>query len=105
VNPGTETSVIETPIAETGPIETPSGKTASTENFPVGSWLIRKDLRRHVHSFYAFARSADDIADNPALAAEDKLRRLDRMAALLDGAPGDDVRAPSRCVGALPRPA
>ena len=72
-------------------VETPSGKGRGGENFPVGSWLIRRDLRPHVHAFYRFARNADDIADNPALSAEDKLRRLDRMAAILDGAPGADA--------------
>jgi len=66
-------------------VEAPSGKGRGEENFPVGSWLIRRDLRVHVHAFYRFARNADDIADNPALAADDKLRRLDRMAAILDG--------------------
>ncbi|MBV9523502.1 MAG: squalene synthase HpnC [Alphaproteobacteria bacterium] len=72
-------------------LETPSGKDASGENFPVGSFLIRRDLRRHVHTFYKFARAADDIADNPALAAADKIRRLDRMAEILEGAPGEDA--------------
>jgi squalene synthase HpnC len=76
---------------ETGAIETPSGKAASGENFPVGSFLIRKDLRRHVHVFYLFARAADDIADNPALAPDEKVRRLDRMGEILDGAAGDDA--------------
>jgi farnesyl-diphosphate farnesyltransferase len=71
-------------------LETPSGKDRGDENFPVGSWLIRRDLRPHVHAFYRFARVADDIADNPALAPDDKLRRLDRMGEILDGAPGDD---------------
>jgi len=74
-------------------VETPSGKGRGDENFPVGSFLIRKDLRVHVHAFYRFARNADDIADNPALSADDKLRRLDRMAAVLDGAPGGDSPA------------
>ena len=74
-------------------VETPSGKWRSGENFPVGSWLIRRGLRPHVHAFYRFARNADDIADNPALAPAVKLRRLDRMAAVLDGAPGDDTPA------------
>jgi squalene synthase HpnC len=77
--------------AAKGAIETPSGKAASGENFPVGSFLIRKDLRRHVHVFYLFARAADDIADNPDLAPEDKVRRLDRMGEILDGALGDEA--------------
>src|ERR1700751_5965683 len=71
-------------------IETPSGKWRNAENFPVGSFLIRRDLRRHVHTFYRFARNADDIAENPALSPIDKICRLDRMAAILDGAPGGD---------------
>src|SRR5437867_1737436 len=33
------------------------------ENFPVGSALIPKRLRRHFYSIYAFARIADDFAD------------------------------------------
>jgi farnesyl-diphosphate farnesyltransferase len=74
----------------TDSVETPSGKGRSAENFPVGSFLIRRNLRPHVHAFYRFARNADDIADNPALTAAEKLRRLDRMAAILGGAPGQD---------------
>ena len=76
-------------------VETPSGKWRDGENFPVGSLLIRSDLRPHVHAFYRFARNADDIADNPELTPGDKLRRLDRMAAVLDGVPGDDSPAAS----------
>ncbi|HEX5452218.1 MAG TPA: squalene synthase HpnC [Stellaceae bacterium] len=68
-------------------VEAPSGKGRGDENFPVGSWLIRRELRVHVHAFYRFARNADDIADSPVLAAAEKVRRLDRMAAVLDGAP------------------
>jgi hydroxysqualene synthase len=74
-------------------VETPSGKWANSENFPVGSFLIRRELRPHVHAFYRFARNADDIADNPALSSEEKIRRLDRMAAILDGASGQDSPA------------
>jgi squalene synthase HpnC len=77
----------------TAVIETPSGKGRGGENFPVGSVLIRRDLRSHVHAFYRFARNADDIADNPLLAADEKIRRLDRMAAILDGQPGEDSPA------------
>jgi farnesyl-diphosphate farnesyltransferase len=80
-------------MAESLTVETPSGKGKGDENFPVGSFLIRRDLRKHVHAFYRFARNADDIADNPALSATEKVRRLDRMEAVLDGATGDDSPA------------
>lgn len=46
------------------------------ENFPVGSWLIRKELRPHIHAVYAFARTADDFADE----AEHEGFRLERLA-------------------------
>ena len=36
---------------------------AHYENFPVGSWLVPKALRPHIHRIYAFARTADDLAD------------------------------------------
>jgi farnesyl-diphosphate farnesyltransferase len=66
-------------------VELWSGKDRQDENFPVGSALIRKDLRAHVHAFYAFARNADDIADSPDLDADDKIARLDVMQAVLLG--------------------
>jgi squalene synthase HpnC len=72
-------------------IEAPSGKNRGGENFPVGSLLIRPDLRVHVHAFYNFARAADDISDHPLLEAETKVSRLDRFADVLLGAPGHDV--------------
>lgn len=72
-------------------IATPSGKNSGTENFPVGSALIRPDLRPHVHAYYRWARMADDIADNPALAPEDKVRRLDLMEAVLKDPARRDV--------------
>lgn len=67
-------------------IATPSGKNAGTENFPVGSFLIRAELRPHVHAFYRFARMGDDIADNPALSPDEKIRRLDLMGRIASGA-------------------
>ena len=71
-------------------IETPSGKGAADENFPVGSWLLPARLRPHVAVFYRFARAIDDIADNPALAADDKIARLSQFAAALEGHTSDD---------------
>lgn len=64
-------------------IETPSGKNIKTENFPVASYLIAKALRKPIVAFYQFARAADDIADNPQLSAEEKIKRLDFFEKLL----------------------
>jgi len=66
-------------------VETWSGKDRADENFPVGSWLIRKNLRAHVHAYYSFARNADDIADHDTLEPAEKIRRLDQMEAVLMG--------------------
>jgi squalene synthase HpnC len=66
-------------------VETWSGKDRADENFPVGSALIRPDLRKHVHAYYRFARNADDIADSAVLSAEDKVARLDVMEEVLLG--------------------
>ncbi len=66
-------------------VEAPSGKGRDDENFPVGSRLIRAALRPHVHAFYDFARNADDIADDPALPSDEKMRRLDLMGLVLIG--------------------
>lgn len=49
------------------------------ENFPVGSFLIKKELRPLIHAYYAFARTADDIADSPTLTSAVKKNRLHKM--------------------------
>jgi squalene synthase HpnC len=72
-------------MSSTATIEAWSGKDRGDENFPVGSLLIRRDLRRHVHAFYAFARNADDIADSATLAPDEKVARLDVMEHVLLG--------------------
>ncbi|MGE0736221.1 MAG: squalene synthase HpnC [Alphaproteobacteria bacterium] len=69
----------------TATAETPSGKGAGDENFPVGSFLLPRRLRPHVATFYAFARAIDDIADNPDLAAAEKIARLDGFDRTLTG--------------------
>jgi squalene synthase HpnC len=46
------------------------------ENFPVVSFLIPKELRKHVAIIYWFARTADDIADEGTLPEEERLKRL-----------------------------
>ncbi|MBV8061781.1 MAG: squalene/phytoene synthase family protein [Alphaproteobacteria bacterium] len=61
-------------------------KNQNTENFPVGSFLIRAALRPHVHAFYAFARAADNISDDPLMDAAEKIRRLNQFALTLGNA-------------------
>lgn len=58
-------------------------RTAETENFPVASLLIARDLRPAVMAYYDVARAADDIADDAHLPAAEKLRLLDRIDAAL----------------------
>ena len=69
-------------------IEAWSGKDRRDENFPVGSRLIRRDLRPHIHAYYAFARNADDIADTPTLSPAEKIARLNTMESVLLGRSG-----------------
>ena len=48
------------------------------ENFPVASLLLPARLREPVEAIYAFARSADDVADEgdaPPIARLARLRR------------------------------
>ena len=64
------------------------------ENFPVASWLLPARLRPPVEAIYAFARGADDIADEGDLSDAARLRGLERYARALDeieagGTPSD----------------
>jgi hydroxysqualene synthase len=54
------------------------------ENFPVGSLLIPKAKRQHVYSIYAFARTADDFADEGNYEPAVRLRQLDEWQTQLD---------------------
>jgi squalene synthase HpnC len=49
------------------------------ENFPVGSSLIPKRLRKHFYSIYAFARIADDFADEGYGQGYSERARLDLL--------------------------
>jgi squalene synthase HpnC len=68
-----------------------SGKGHRDENFPVASFLLKREHRAPIMSFYRFARAADDIADHPTAPAEDKLRHL---AAMRRGLAGDPTGRP-----------
>ncbi len=49
---------------------------AHYENFPVASRLLPKHIRRSVAAIYAFARTADDIADEGDLTRETRLELM-----------------------------
>jgi len=66
-----------------------SGKGHRDENFPVASWLVRRELRAPILAFYRFARAADDVADHPDAAPDQKLQQLARMEAALRGNGGN----------------
>jgi len=50
---------------------------AHTESFPVASRLVPAEIRPHLIALYAFARSADDFADEPQYEGR-RLEALDR---------------------------
>ena len=65
---------------------------AHYENFPVASWLLPAPMRPHIAAIYAFARIADDFADEGHRPAGERLRLLDdwgrRLRACLTPEPG-----------------
>ncbi len=73
------------------------------ENFPVASRLLPGAMRPHVAAVYAFARLADDFADEGSRSAEERLALLDAWLGALracvadgeaDGVIGGSVRLP-----------
>ncbi|MEI6090337.1 MAG: squalene synthase HpnC [bacterium] len=53
------------------------------ENFPVGSFLIPKELRPHFYAVYAYARTADDLGDELTGGANTKIGALNTFQKLL----------------------
>jgi phytoene/squalene synthetase len=64
------------------------------ENFPVASLFLPKEKRPFLWSIYAFARTADDFADEGTLSAGERLRRLDEWNARLDRCRAGDADDP-----------
>lgn len=58
------------------------------ENFPVASWLLPAPMRPHIAAIYAFARTADDFADEGDFTDEERLAKLDAWGAQLQS-PGE----------------
>jgi phytoene synthase len=70
---------------------------AHYENFPVASRLLPPRMRPHIAAIYAFARTADDFADEGHREPAARLADLDAWGARLHAAavddPGSDVHA------------
>ncbi|MDH5785761.1 MAG: squalene synthase HpnC [Chromatiales bacterium] len=64
------------------------------ENFPVASWLLPRALRRPIAVIYAFARTADDFADEGERSEEERLALLagytEKLHAMARSEAGDD---------------
>ena len=50
------------------------------ENFPVASWILPRRMRLPTAAIYAFARRADDIADEGELTDAQRLSQLEQLA-------------------------
>jgi squalene synthase HpnC len=50
---------------------------AHYENFPVASRLLPRHMRHHIAALYAFARAADDFADEGSRSVQERHRLLD----------------------------
>ena len=78
-----------TTVSESAYLSAEKFARAHYENFPVISFLVKKELRKHVAILYWFARTADNIADDPNLPDEEKMIKLNhfegRLTSLLLG--------------------
>jgi hydroxysqualene synthase len=82
-----------------GAAELRSGKGHRDENFPVASLLIKAEHRAPILAFYDFVRTADDVADNPALEPGEKLAYLGALeAGLLGYSEGEEVAQRLRAI-------
>ena len=61
------------------------------ENFPTASRLIRPDLRPAIAAIYAFARHADDLADEGEAPAEMRIKQIDAWETLLERCEKDEA--------------
>jgi len=60
-------------------------KNHNQENFPVASFLSRKENREYILKYYNFARFADDIADSEILVKTEKIMALETLSNIIKG--------------------
>ncbi len=92
--PGPEESTCFANIIRPSPAIRPFVPVDHYENFPVASWLLPAALRRPIEVIYAFARTADDFADEGSRPAVERLELLGsyekQLDALAAGVPSHD---------------
>ena len=70
------------------------------ENFPVISWLIPSELKKHVAIIYWFARTADDFSDEGNFPDSERLTQLNnfesRLHSLINNQPENNFEAALR---------
>ena len=54
------------------------------ENFPIASWFVPKEIRKYIWAIYAFARIADDYADEPGYTLAERMDNLFQWEQYLD---------------------
>ena len=64
------------------------------ENFPVASWLCPAPLRQPIAAIYAFARAADDLADEGTATPAQRLQQLQAYRSELHATAGGQPPAP-----------
>ncbi len=64
------------------------------ENFPTASRLIRRKFRPAVAAIYAFARAADDMADEGNAAVAKRLKQIDAWESLLERCVDERIEHP-----------
>ena len=65
------------------------------ENFPVASLLLPPPMRPHIAAVYAFARTADDIADEGTASAVERRARLEGWRDRVHRAAADPIADPT----------
>lgn len=65
------------------------------ENFPVASRLLPRSVRPHIAAVYAFARIADDIADEPGMTESERLEWLEKWRLGVERAYRDEADHPA----------
>ncbi len=73
------------------------------ENFPVASWLLPAHFRPHIAAIYAFARIADDFADEQGPTPAERLAALDDWHRRLIRDPAAGMSALSSAVPVSPK--